>query len=252
MLEENRTESPEMEESYLGLDKKPGDRHYRAYVGPPNDYDFIAAMSFNLLTCLGLRQHHRVLDVGCGSLRVGRLLIPYLNKGNYIGYEPNQWLVEAGIDNEVGGDQINIKKPQFFGSDGLGDVQANSVDYILVHSIFSHCGADLLEDWLENIFRIVKDDGFFLATYVRGLEDTIKEGWVYPGCVEYTEKTIKDIALNVGFNSQSLYWYHPRQEWLCFHKDKNTSPIFENGVVTWNKYNYYSQESSEKRNRGRK
>ena len=66
----------------LGLNLKAGDSHYRAYVGPPGDYDRIAAMTFNLLTAVGLRQQHKVLDIGCGSLRVGRLLIPYLNKGN--------------------------------------------------------------------------------------------------------------------------------------------------------------------------
>ena len=69
----------------IAIDLSPGDNHYRAYVGPPKDYDLVSAMVFNLLTCLGLRQHHRVLDIGCGSLRSGRLLIPYLNKGNYFG-----------------------------------------------------------------------------------------------------------------------------------------------------------------------
>lgn len=48
----------------LGLHLKPGDPHYRAYVGPPQDYDLVSAMCFNLLTSLGLRQHHRVLDIG--------------------------------------------------------------------------------------------------------------------------------------------------------------------------------------------
>ena len=69
----------------LGLDLNAGDEHYRAYVGPPADYDLVSAMVFNLLTSMGLRQHHRVLDIGCGSLRVGRLLIPYLNPKNYFG-----------------------------------------------------------------------------------------------------------------------------------------------------------------------
>ena len=77
----------------LGLGLKPGDPQYRAYVGPPEDYDLIAAMTFNLLTTLGLRQHHSVLDVGCGSLRIGRLLIPYLNQGKYFGVEPNEPII---------------------------------------------------------------------------------------------------------------------------------------------------------------
>src|SRR5207247_1444352 len=101
----------------LGLGLKPGDPHYRAYVGPPEDYDLIAAMTFNLLTTLGLRQHHSLLDVGCGSLRIGRLLIPYLNRGKYFGVEPNKWLVEEGIKRELGEDLVQIKYPTFFFTD---------------------------------------------------------------------------------------------------------------------------------------
>ena len=70
---------PEVQD--LGIGLVPGDPHYRAFVGPPEDYDLVSAMSFGLLTALGLRQHHALLDIGCGSMRVGRLLIPYLNVG---------------------------------------------------------------------------------------------------------------------------------------------------------------------------
>ncbi len=65
-------EAPSADRENLGLGLKPGDSHYRAYVGPPEDYDLIAAMTFNLLTTLGLRQHHSLIDIGCGSLRIGR------------------------------------------------------------------------------------------------------------------------------------------------------------------------------------
>jgi len=46
--------APSNDRENLGLGLKPGDPHYRAYVGPPEDYDLIAAMTFNLLTTLGL------------------------------------------------------------------------------------------------------------------------------------------------------------------------------------------------------
>ncbi len=104
----------EMPRESLGVGLKPGDAHYRAYVGPPEDYDLIAAMTFNLLTTLGLRQHHSLLDVGCGSLRIGRLLIPYLNRGKYFGIEPNEWLVEEGIRRELGEGLVQIKDPTFY------------------------------------------------------------------------------------------------------------------------------------------
>lgn len=34
-------------------------RDYRGFVGPASKYDVVAAMQFNLLTHLGLREHHR-------------------------------------------------------------------------------------------------------------------------------------------------------------------------------------------------
>jgi len=57
--------------SSLGLDLETGSKHYRAFVGPPDKYDLVSAMQFNLLTSLGLRECHHLLDIGCGSLRAG-------------------------------------------------------------------------------------------------------------------------------------------------------------------------------------
>ncbi len=113
----------------LGAGLKPGDAHYRAYVGPPEDYDLIAAMTFNLLTTLGLRQHHSLLDVGCGSLRIGRLLIPYLNRGKYFGVEPNEWLVKEGIKRELGEALLQIKHPTFFFSNSPETIAQAKVSF---------------------------------------------------------------------------------------------------------------------------
>src|SRR5262249_21892285 len=137
----------------LGFGLKPGDPQYRAYVGPPEDYDIIAAMTFNLLTTLGLRQHHSVLDIGCGSLRIGRILVPYLNRGKYFGVEPNEWLVNEGIRQELGKSLLEIKRPTFFFSDSPNTIaQAKIIfDFGLAQSIFSHCGLDLIKGWLSAI-----------------------------------------------------------------------------------------------------
>ena len=70
-------------------------------------------MQFNLLTFLGLREHHYLLDVGCGSLRGGRLFISYLLTGRYFGIEPNRQLIKDGIENELGEGIIPVKRPVF-------------------------------------------------------------------------------------------------------------------------------------------
>ena len=81
---------------------------YKRFVGPSDKYDLASSMQFNLLTTLGLRDQHKLLDIGCGSLRAGRLFIPYLQSGNYYGIEPEKWLVSEAIQNELGKDIINI------------------------------------------------------------------------------------------------------------------------------------------------
>jgi hypothetical protein len=142
-------EMPSNDQEDLGLGLKPGDPQYRAYVGPPEDYDLIAAMTFNLLTTLGLRQHHSLLDIGCGSMRIGRLLIPYLNRGKYFGVEPNEWLVEEGIRRELGETLVQIKRPTFLFSespDAIAEAKT-AFDFALAKSIFRHCGLYSIKAW---------------------------------------------------------------------------------------------------------
>ncbi len=221
----------------LGWDLNAGDDHYRAYVGPPRDYDLIAAMTFNLLTSAGLRQHHRVLDIGCGSLRIGRLLIPYLNPKGYIGVEPNSWLVQAGIEREIGQDLVNIKCPTFIFSDSLTALSPSlTVDYVVAQSIFSHCGKDLLEQWLSQIAFYLKEDGVLFATFLIDDQDFAGEGWVYPSCVKYRPETIAQIAAQAGLTFEILNWLHPRQTWAAFAKPNYDRSLIENGHVSWNHF----------------
>ena len=217
----------------LGLNLSPGDDHYRAYVGPPRDYDYVSAMVFNLLTCLGLRQDHTVLDIGCGSLRCGRILIPYLNKGNYFGVEPNKWLVDEGVKNEIGGDLVRIKSPNFSYSDSLDEFDNETkFDFVFAQSIFSHCGKDLISGWFKQVDSKVKEEGMFLFTFLVSEEDYQEAGWVYPACVNYKATSIEEIANQFGFNFSLLNWYHPRQVWACASK-KEHSIDFEN--LSWGK-----------------
>jgi cyclopropane fatty-acyl-phospholipid synthase-like methyltransferase len=221
----------------LALDLNPGDDHYRAFVGPPGDYDLVSAMVFNLLTSIGLRQRHRVLDIGCGSLRVGRLLIPYLNEGHYVGVEPNQWLVEDGIANEIGMDQVRIKKPVFSFRDSMeGFEESLQIDYAIAQSIFSHCGKDLIGQWLSQVSFHLKDDGAILATFFAGADDFEGEGWIYPDCVAFTPESLHRLAAESGLDFHVLDWAHPRQTWALFSKKNHDMSLIEGGPISWNRF----------------
>ncbi|HEU0207795.1 MAG TPA: class I SAM-dependent methyltransferase [Candidatus Udaeobacter sp.] len=220
----------------LGLGLKPGDPHYRAYVGPPEDYDLIAAMTFNLLTTLGLRQHHSLLDIGCGSLRIGRLLIPYLNRGKYFGVEPNKWLVEEGIRRELGQSLVEIKRPTFFFTGSPENVVKAEItfNFAVAQSVFSHCGLDRITGWLSAISRSLARDGALVATFLIGEKDSARTGWIYPECVNYCPGTLERAAADAGLRFEILDWKHPRQTWALFAASHFDSSWFKSRPLTWN------------------
>lgn len=220
----------------LGLGLKGGDEHYRAYVGPPEDYDIVAAMAFNLLTCAGLRQNHRLLDIGCGSLRLGRLIIPYLGPGNYVGVEPNKWLVKDGIGNEIGHDLIRLKQPVFeYGTSLDAFKDCLELDYAIAQSIFSHCSEKLIRGWLNDVHRHLKPTGALFATFKQGTVDYAgKQDWIYPATVKYTTDKICEIAVDCGFGCKILDWTHPRQKWVMFYGSEFDLTLLDGDSVSWN------------------
>lgn len=229
-------EAPLEDRESPGVGPNPGDARYRACVSPPDDDDLIAAMTFNLLTTLGLRKHHSLLDVGCGSLQIGRLLIPYLNRGKYFGVETNEWLVEEGIKRELGEGLLQNKHPTFFFSESPEAIaQAKvSFDFAVAQSIFSHCGLDLIKNWLFAISRSLAEHGALVATFLPGKEDSPREGWVYPECVSYRPLTLRCLAAEAGLRCELLDWKHPRQTWLLFAAPKFDSGWLKNKPLTWN------------------
>lgn len=204
---------------------RPGDRHYKAYVGPPEQYDFMGATQLRLLCALGLRAHHHVLDLGCGSLRAGRLLIPYLDEGRYFGIEPNTWLVEDAIAQQIGRDLVSLKKPSFDdNSEFRADVFSQRFDFVVAQSIFSHAGAEIIRAAMRNVADVLTDDAFFLATFIEGSSDFDGDGWIYPECVEYTPSTIRGFARDRDLFVLRLPWYHPRQTWYLFTRRRARLP----------------------------
>jgi cyclopropane fatty-acyl-phospholipid synthase-like methyltransferase len=187
---------------------------YRAAVGPAKDYDKIAAITFNLLTMkFGLREHHKLLDIGCGSLRIGRLLIPYLNHKRYFGYEPNTALVMEGLEKEVGHELRNTKSATLWCGKNFPSGTGLRFNYILAQSIFSHTAPDLLKGWMDAAAKHLAPDGRFVATFKEGKHDCDTYGWIYPNCVTYRPETMEAHAARAGLAFKLIDWEHPRQQW---------------------------------------
>ena len=174
-------------------------------------------MQFNLLTALGLREQHFLLDVGCGSLRAGRLFIPYLLPDRYFGIEPAEWLIQEGIDNELGRDAVRIKRPTF---SHIDDFRLSSLgrefDFVLAQSIFTHAPERLIRTCLTEAKQVLVPGGAMAATYFPGPGNHVGDEWVYPDGTAYRPEFMASMAADAGLDLAPLNWRHPNknQRWL--------------------------------------
>lgn len=192
---------------------------YRTFVGPEGSYDLAAASQFNLLTMLGLREHQYVLDIGCGGLRAGRLLICYLQPGRYFGLEPERWLVEAAIHKELGRELVRLKRPVFdHNADFRLSVFTHRFDYLLAYSIFSHATQAQISACLHEAREVMHPGSCFVATFKVGAENYTGDAWIYPGHATYTLDRMKELARAAGLACEPIDWpfryYENQQIWV--------------------------------------
>jgi SAM-dependent methyltransferase len=193
---------------------------HRVHIGPADVYDLQSSGQFNLLTYLGLREHHYLLDIGCGSLRAGRLLMPYLQPGHYFGIEPEEWLVNEGIDKEVGRDLVELKRPSFsWNGDFELAVFGQKFDFLLAQSIFSHTSESQIRKCFAEAKEVMKPEAIFAATFFQGEKNYTGDKWTVKAT--FTVPKMKELAAEARLNCELLDWPHvDLQTWaLITHAD---------------------------------
>jgi SAM-dependent methyltransferase len=200
---------------------------HRKFVGPPERYDLASAGQFSLLTALGLREGNTLLDIGCGSLRGGRLFITYLKPGKYFGIEPEQWLIDQGIETEMGHDLVALKKPSFSNDSNftLSSFE-RKFDFMLAQSIFSHASQAQIRRCFSEAKKVLEPSGIFAATFFPGETNYEGTDWVYPGCCYYTLDYFTKLAADEGLACKPLNWTHSNQQkWVALTHPEQASAV---------------------------
>ncbi|MFF7214610.1 class I SAM-dependent DNA methyltransferase [Streptomyces sp. NPDC008238] len=128
----------------------------------------LGAMQFDYLREHGLSPRHRLLDIGCGNLRAGRLLIGYLDAGHYYGIDispdiliaAKRTVAERGLQSKL--PYLTLTHDLTF--DFLPD---RHFDVVHAHSVFSHSPLEVIDECLANVARILAPGGWFDFTFDR-------------------------------------------------------------------------------------
>jgi len=183
----------------------------KAYVGTD---EVSGQLQFELLKREGCAPGSRVLEVGCGCLNAGVPLMRYLERGHFVGIDPNQWLREKAMEQRGTRRLVRKQKARFLSAD---DFDASSLgltfDYVLSHSVLSHCAHWQLEQFLGNVARVLAPSGRIVASIrlaegnawgspgAPDRDDSRDEEWVYPGTSWFKFATVSEAAERQGLSA---------------------------------------------------
>src|SRR5260370_16501024 len=117
----------------------------------------IGHMQFAYLVSHGLKPGMRMLEIGCGNLRAGRLFIDYLDLGDYYGIDispdillaAQRTLTEAGLQDKL--PHLTLVQDLT-----LAFLPARHFDVVHAHSVFSPSPLAAIERHLPHVGPVIK------------------------------------------------------------------------------------------------
>ncbi|MFC7729217.1 class I SAM-dependent methyltransferase [Actinomadura keratinilytica] len=134
----------------------------------PGHWERLGGLQFDYLTRHGLSPGDRMLEIGCGNLRAGRLFVRFLEPGHYYGVDISPDILLAAQDTVVR-DGLQDRLPHLMLVDDLRLEFLPAAHFTVVHahSVFSHSPAEVIDECLAHVGRVLAPGGFFDFTYNR-------------------------------------------------------------------------------------
>jgi SAM-dependent methyltransferase len=162
----------------------------------------LGQLQFDYLTSHGLKPDMRMLEIGCGNLRAGRLFIDYLEPGNYYGTDISPDILLAAQRTMVEfGLQPKLPYLTLVNDLRLDFLPDGHFDVVHAHSVFSHSPLSVIDECLANVGRIMAPGGFFDFTFDRtqGNEHQVLREDFY-----YRNETLIDLARRHGLEAEFM------------------------------------------------
>jgi SAM-dependent methyltransferase len=134
--------------------------------GPKRDFERVGRLGFEVLLAERLRPSSRVLDVGCGALRLGYWLMRFLDAGCYFGIEPQQEMLNVGLAQLVEPEVVQRAQARFSANDDFDfSVFGERFDFVIARSIWTHASKPQIASMLSSFAETSEPSGVFLASY---------------------------------------------------------------------------------------
>lgn len=144
-----------------------GRRHQTLGLCPEND----GKREFRALLSLGLRPSHTVVDFGCGSLRLGRLLIDHLKSGQYWGLDITEHFIRFGLERWYSARTLP-KRAHFaiISPTSLDRAALAEPNLVLVLGVLHCVPPKYISNLLRQLRRLCSETTIVLATLLEGRE----------------------------------------------------------------------------------
>jgi ubiquinone/menaquinone biosynthesis C-methylase UbiE len=139
-------------------------RGANAAVGSDTDQSWLSVgqVQFDYLREHGLEAGMRMLEIGCGNLRAGRLFIDYLDAGNYYGIDISPDILLAALDTiSTYGLQDKLPRLALVDDLKLSFLPDRAFDVVHAHSVFSHSPIEVIDECLRHVGRVMAPGAFF-------------------------------------------------------------------------------------------
>lgn len=116
-------------------------------------WDETGRAQMRILRAAGLQRGHRLLDIGCGALRLGHLAVPFLDPLHYWGTDASGPLMRRGWEVELtGADRARLPVSQLvedahFAFPGIPEL----IDYAIAFGVFTHLPGPALDTCLAGL-----------------------------------------------------------------------------------------------------
>lgn len=189
-------------------------------------WEEMGRLQFDFLIGQGLNEEHKLLDIGCGSLRGGIHFIRFLNDSNYYGVDISANILKAA-EAVLVEEALVGKVPTLMINKDLKfeELRGSRFDYVLAQSVFSHMPASDIEECLQNVHKVLADHAVFFATYLDGESQAYRRG-LFGQHFYYPVSFFEELGEKSGYVvSQIADYHHPTgQKMLKITRKANGSP----------------------------